>query len=82
MSAIHYKSLTVRGFLQREFVEDHMAEFQSDMGTWVAEGAVKYREDIANGIASAPQAFIGMLRGRNLGKQLVRVGDDPSSVTI
>jgi NADPH-dependent curcumin reductase len=82
MSAIHYKSLTVRGFLQSEFVEDHMAEFQSDMGTWVAEGAVKYREDIANGIASAPEAFIGMLRGRNHGKQLVRVGDDPSSATI
>jgi NADPH-dependent curcumin reductase CurA len=44
------------------------------LGTWVAEGKLRYRETIAEGIRSAPQAFIGMLRGENLGKQLVRVG--------
>ncbi|MFY0406090.1 NADP-dependent oxidoreductase [Solicola sp. PLA-1-18] len=79
MSAILTKSLTVRGFIQTEFVKDHQADFQSDMATWVADGRVKHREDVADGIESAPEAFIGMLRGRNHGKQLVRVGADPTA---
>ena len=42
---------------------------------WLAEGRIRYREDIAQGIESAPQAFISMLKGRNQGKQLVRLSD-------
>ena len=54
-----------------------------DMGRWppalaelvplVASGALKYRETVADGLAAAPEAFIGMLRGENFGKQLVRL---------
>jgi NADPH-dependent curcumin reductase CurA len=49
------------------------------MTQWVADGSVRYREDVAEGLDSAPEAFVGMLRGRNLGKQLVRVGQDPTA---
>jgi NADPH-dependent curcumin reductase CurA len=67
----------VKGFI----VSDHMArmgEFLKDCGGWVREGRLKYREDIAVGLEKAPEAFIGLLQGRNFGKQLVRVGEDPT----
>ena len=45
---------------------------------WVRDGRLKYHEDVADGLENAPQAFIGLLRGKNLGKQLVRVALDPT----
>jgi NADPH-dependent curcumin reductase CurA len=39
----------------------------------VGEGRIKYRETVAQGLENAPRAFIGMLRGENLGKQLVKL---------
>ena len=45
----------------------------------VANGQVKFREDIAEGIETAPQAFLDILQGGNFGKQLVRIGADPES---
>jgi len=47
--------------------------FRRDVSQWLREGKIKYREDVADGIASAPNAFMGMLAGENRGKQLVRV---------
>jgi len=44
----------------------------------VKSGQLKYREDIVEGIDNAPEAFIGLLQGRNFGKLLVRLGDDPT----
>ena len=44
-----------------------------DVPQWIKEGRIKYREDIVDGLENAPQAFIGLLKGRNFGKQLVRV---------
>jgi hypothetical protein len=44
-----------------------------DLGTWVAEGKIHYRETVAEGLRSAPAAFLGMLRGENVGKQLVKI---------
>lgn len=79
MSAILSKSLTVRGFIQREFVRDHYADFQRDMAAWIADGSVVYREDVVQGLEHAPEAFIGLLKGRNFGKLVVQVGEDPSS---
>jgi NADPH-dependent curcumin reductase CurA len=55
-----------------------MGEFLKDAGGWVREGRLKYREDVAVGLEKAPEAFIGLLQGRNFGKQLVRVGEDPT----
>jgi NADPH-dependent curcumin reductase CurA len=44
-----------------------------ELGRWVAEGKIRYRETVAHGLENAPRAFIGMLRGENLGKQLVKL---------
>jgi len=66
------KSLTIRGFIQREFHAQRTA-FYREMAQWIAEGRVKYQEDIVDGLESAPEAFIGMLEGRNFGKLIVQV---------
>jgi NADPH-dependent curcumin reductase CurA len=66
-------SLTVRGFIQDEFVPTHHADFLRDMTGWVRDGSVRYREDVVDGLEQAPGAFRGMLAGRNFGKLLVRV---------
>jgi len=73
MSQVLTRSLTVRGFIQDEFVRSHGRDFLRDMTTWVADGDVRYREDVVEGLENAPEAFVGMLRGRNFGKQLVKV---------
>lgn len=46
------------------------------MSHWVQEGKVKFREDVVDGLENAPQAFIGLLESRNLGKLVVRVDED------
>lgn len=73
------KSLTVRGFIQREFVREHHADFLEDMSAWVRDGRVRYREDVVDGLEAAPEAFVAMLRGANLGKTLVRVSPEPAA---
>jgi NADPH-dependent curcumin reductase CurA len=78
MGLILTKSLTVRGFIQGEFTRSHGRDFVRDMSGWVADGSVRYREDVVEGLASAPEAFRGMLAGRSFGKVLVRVGEDPT----
>ncbi|KAJ1684137.1 hypothetical protein LUZ63_020706 [Rhynchospora breviuscula] len=67
------KSLTVRGFIQSEFVKEHYKDFLREMGQWVADGDVRYREDVVEGLDRAAEAFAGMLRGANTGKLLVKV---------
>ena len=78
MSLVLTRSLTVRGFIQDEFVPTHHEAFVEEMGEWVRTGAVRYREDVVRGLESAPEAFRGLLAGRNFGKLLVQVGDLPS----
>jgi len=73
MSAILRKRLTLRGFIQTEFVAELMGEFLSSATAWVREGSLKYREDVVDGLENAPAAFIGMLEGKNFGKLLIRV---------
>jgi NADPH-dependent curcumin reductase CurA len=68
------KRVLMQGFL----VDDHTErtdEFLAQMGAWVSEGRVRYREDITPGLENAPGAFIGMLQGENFGKTLIRVED-------
>ncbi len=78
MGLILRRSLTVRGFIQSEFTASHGRDFVRDMSAWVAEGRVRYREDIVEGLEAAPEAFRGLLSGRNFGKLLVRVSEDPT----
>ncbi|GAB3186211.1 hypothetical protein FHX75_16142 [Micromonospora palomenae] len=66
------KRLTLRGFL----VGDHgnlREQFVRDVSGWLRDGKLTYDETIVDGIENAPEAFLGLLRGENLGKMLVRV---------
>ena len=72
-------SLTVRGFIQDEFVPTRHKAFLEEMAGWIRDGSVRYREDVVDGLEKAPEAFRGLLRGDYLGKVLVRVGDDPTA---
>ena len=78
MKLVLTKSLMVRGFIQDEFVSAHMRDFVRDMSGWVADGSVRYREDVVEGLDAAPEAFRGLLTGANFGKLLVRVSPDPT----
>jgi NADPH-dependent curcumin reductase CurA len=62
----------LQGFIIAEHM-DRWPEALGKLGGWVAEGKIKGRETIAHGMRSAPSAFLGMLRGENIGKQLVKV---------
>src|SRR5712692_27677 len=73
MRAILFKSLTVRGFVNYDFAADHYAAFLREVGGGIADGRIRYREDIVDGLEKTPEAFIGMLEGRNFGKLIVRV---------
>ncbi|TMH00478.1 MAG: NADP-dependent oxidoreductase [Betaproteobacteria bacterium] len=68
--------LTNRVKLEGFIVSEHMEVWPDalkELGTLVATGKLKYRETVAQGIASAPEAFLGLLKGRNFGKQLVKL---------
>ena len=74
MRQVLSKSLSIRGFNQREF-ESQRPAFYREMAGWLGEGAVKYKEDVVAGLEAAPDAFIGLLEGRNFGKLVVKVSD-------
>jgi NADPH-dependent curcumin reductase CurA len=76
-SVLLVNRVLVKGFI----VSDHLNRlpaFLNDVGQWVREGRIKYREDIVDGLENAPGAFIGLLQGKNFGKMLVKVGEDPT----
>jgi len=62
----------VQGFIVSDRLDLYMRAVQQ-MAAWVAQGRIRYRESVSEGLDSAPRAFIGMLKGENFGKQLVRV---------
>ncbi|MFO1454601.1 MAG: NADP-dependent oxidoreductase, partial [Steroidobacteraceae bacterium] len=64
--------LLVQGFIVGEHM-DVWPEALKELGTLVATGRLKYRESVAQGIEAAPEAFLGLLKGRNFGKQLVKL---------
>jgi hypothetical protein len=72
------RNVTVRGLAVGDFVADHHDAFLAEVAPQVASGAVKYREDIRQGLETLPIAFAEMLRGDNFGKMLVQVGSDPT----
>jgi NADPH-dependent curcumin reductase CurA len=72
LSHIVTKRLRVQGFI----VIDHMSrygDFLAEVGPWVADGRLSYRETVVEGIERAPEAFVGLFHGANLGKMLVKV---------
>ena len=64
--------LSMRGFIVSEHPE-FWPQGLAELGTLVASGKLKFRESVAQGLAAAPEAFIGLLKGRNFGKQLVKL---------
>ena len=77
MGQVLVKRLLIKGFIQFDYRHRHR-DFQRDMSAWVAEGRVTYQEDIVDGLDNAVDAFQGVLSGRNRGKMLIRVSDDPT----
>jgi NADPH-dependent curcumin reductase CurA len=68
------KRLLIRGFIVTDFAA-RFEDFLRDVSQWVKEGRIKYREDIVEGLDNAPATLIGLLKGKNFGKQLVRVAE-------
>ena len=70
MSYAIMKGLVVYDHLQR------MGEMTKTLGGWIRKGEFRWREDVAEGLESAPEAFCRLMRGGNFGKALVRVGPE------
>ena len=70
--------LTLRGFIVRDY-DDQQEEFLSNTANWIKDGKIRYREDFVDGLEKAPEALIGLLKGNNFGKLVVRVSRDPTS---
>lgn len=66
------KQAKVEGFMVHQFA-DRYEDALRQLGAWVRERRIKYREDVVEGLENAPQAFIGMLEGANIGKRLVKI---------
>ena len=71
------KRITLRGFIVSDFA-DQLNDFLAEMSGWVRTGQVKYREDFIDGLENAAEGLIGLLKGKNFGKLVVRVSDDPT----
>jgi len=74
MRAVLSKRLTLRGFIVRDFAAQ-AEDFRRDVASWITAGEIKYREDVVDGLEKAPEAFIGLLKGRNFGKLVVKVAE-------
>ncbi len=66
------KRLRIQGFIVTDQWQ-RLDEWLAIAVPWIEDGRLKYREDIVDGLANAPEAFIGLLAGRNFGKLLIRV---------
>jgi len=78
MRAVLTNRLLIRGFIVRDFASQH-DEFLRDVGKWVRDGRIRYREHRVKGLENAPAALIGLLRGENFGKVVVEVSADPTA---
>lgn len=77
MGSILVNRLKIQGFIVTDRY-DWLKDFLTEVGGYIRDGRLKYREDITEGLENAPEAFMGLLKGRNFGKQLVRVSEDPT----
>ena len=74
MRSVLTKRLLIRGFIVWDFAA-RLDDFLRDVSQWLKEGRIKHREDIVEGLENAPATLIGLLKGKNFGKQLVRVAE-------
>ena len=71
------KRLTLQGFIVSDHA-DRQPQFSADMGQWLAAGRIKWQETVVEGLERAPQALIGLFKGENVGKMLVKIGPSPA----
>ena len=76
MSTLIKNSILIQGFISGQDYGHRIHEFQEEMGRWVQEGKIHYREQVTDGLENAPEALIGLLEGRNFGKVVIRVASD------
>ncbi|AXI02106.1 NADP-dependent oxidoreductase [Aquirhabdus parva] len=74
MGAILVKRIKVQGFIIFDYAPRY-PEFFKEMSEWLAQGKISFREDFVDGLENAPQAFIGLLEGKNFGKLVIKVAD-------
>lgn len=70
------KRIRMQGFIIFDDFAEGFDAFLQQMSEWVEQGKIKFREDLVDGLENAPQAFIGLLQGKNFGKLVIRVGED------
>ncbi len=75
MGQILRKRMTVRGFIVFDDFGHFYPEFTKQMGDWIAQGRIKYTEEIIVGLERAPEAFVGLLRGEAFGKRVIKLTD-------
>lgn len=75
MGTLLKKRIRMQGFIIWDDFGHRYGEFFTAMSQWLSEGKIKYREDVVQGLENAPQAFIGLLEGRNAGKLVVKVSE-------
>lgn len=76
MATLLKKRIRMQGFIIGQDYGHRIGEFQAEMGRWVTEGKIHYREQVTDGLENAPQALIGLLEGKNFGKMAIRVAQD------
>ena len=74
LNQLVFRQARIEGFLVTQFADRYEPALHQ-LSTWLKEGRLRYREDVVDGLENAPQAFIRMLEGKNIGKQLVRVSE-------
>ena len=72
MAHVLVKRLTIKGFLIFDHFDDKK-DFERDMNNWILNKKIKWKETITEGLENAPQAFIDLLKGKNIGKMLVKI---------
>lgn len=75
LGTILRKRMTMQGFIVFDDFGHLYPEFAEQMGTWVKQGKIKYREEVIDGLEQAPQAFVGLLRGEAFGKRVIKLNN-------
>ena len=78
MRSILTNRLKIQGFIVSDRAK-RFPDFLTDVSGWVRNGDIKFKEDFVDGIENAPEAFMGLLKGKNFGKLVVRVSEDPTA---